>query len=256
MSNGLSFPSGMTSTPQGQYGVDAPYVLYALGGGAIAAALVVTIALVAFKSPLPDMAIMTFLLALSAASYLWTTRRGKFAVWAELLDALAMRGDERLLDVGCGRGAVLMLAAKRLPQGRAVGVDLWSAKDQSGNGERAALRNAMLEGVQERIELQTADMRKLPFPDRSFDVITSSLAIHNIGSAAGREQALAEILRVLKPGGTALIADIGHTAAYKRYFAAQPDTTVERRGLGWRFWYGGPHVSTALLTVRRSGAAV
>ena len=106
----------MTSTPQGQYGVDAPYVLYALGGGAIAAALVVTIALVAFKSPLPDMAIMAFLLALSAASYLWTTRRGKFAVWAELLDALAMRGDERLLDVGCGRGAVLLLAAKRLPQ--------------------------------------------------------------------------------------------------------------------------------------------
>lgn len=246
----------MNSTSRGEYGIDAPYVLYALAGGAIAASLVVIIAFVVFKSALPGMAIMAFLLALSAASYLWTTRRGKFAIWAELLDALAMHGDERLLDVGCGRGAVLMLAAKRLPRGRAVGVDLWSAKDQSGNGERAALRNAMLEGVQERIELQTADIRKLPFPDRSFDVIMSSLAIHNIGSAEGREQALAEILRVLTPGGTVLIADIGHTAAYKRYFAAQPDTTVARRGLGWRFWYGGPHVSTALLTVRRSAAAI
>ena len=245
----------MNSTAHGQYGVDAPYVLYALAGGAVAAALVVIIAFLAFKSSLPGMAIMAFLLALSAASYLWTTRRGKFAVWTDLLDGLALRGDERLLDVGCGRGAVLLLAAKRLPRGRAIGVDLWSARDQSGNGERAALRNATIEGVQERIELQTADMRQLPFPDRSFDVITSSLAIHNIGSAGGREQALAEILRVLKPGGTALIADIGHTAAYKRYFAAQPDTTVERRGLGWRFWYGGPHVSTALLTVRRAAVA-
>lgn len=245
----------MSATVHGEYGVDAPYVLFGLAGGAIAAALVVIIALLAFKALLLGIAIMAVLLAFSAASFLWTTRRGKFAVWSELLDALAMRGDERLLDVGCGRGAVLLLAAKHLPRGRAVGVDLWSAKDQSGNGERAALRNAMLEGVQERIELQTADMRKLPFPDRSFDIVTSSLAIHNIGGAEGREQALAEILRVLKPGGTALIADIGHTAAYKRYLTAQPDTSVARRGLGWRFWYGGPHVSTALLTVRRSSPA-
>lgn len=239
----------------GDYGVDAPYVLYALAGSAVAAALVAIVAFVAFRTSLPGFAVMAFFLALSAASYLWTTRRGKFAVWAELLDALAPRGNERLLDVGCGRGAVLMLAAKRLPGGRAVGVDLWSSKDQSGNRERTTLRNATLEGVRERIELHTADMRKLPFPDRSFDIVTSSLAIHNIGSAAGREQALAEILRVLKPGATALIADIGHTAAYARYFAAQPDTTVEHRGLGWRFWYGGPHVATALLSVRRSGAA-
>lgn len=92
-----------------------------------------------------------------------------------------------------------------------MGIDLWSSKDQAGNHQEATLRNAKLEGIGERVEVHTADMRKLPFPDRSFEVITSSLAVHNIASARGREAALAEILRVLKPGGTALIADIGRT---------------------------------------------
>jgi arsenite methyltransferase len=241
------------NTPRGDYGLDAPYVLFGLAGAAVATAAAYVITAMVFKLSLPGLAITSVVFTLAALSYLYTTRRGKFTVWAELLDSLAMHGDERLLDVGCGRGAVLMLAAKRLLKGHAVGIDLWSTKDQSGNSEQVTLQNAKLEGVQERVELHTADMRKLPFPDRSFDVVTSSLAIHNIGSASGREQALAEIVRVLKPGGIALIADIGHTRAYKRYLTAQPGTIVERRGLGWQFWYGGPQVATALVTVRLTG---
>lgn len=242
----------MRDTRHGDYGVDAPYVPIGLG---IATTVALVLAAISFATSRTWQASLNtapaVLLALSTASYLWTTKRGKFAVWAGLLDSLAMRGDERLLDVGCGRGAVLMLAAKRLPRGQAVGIDLWSTKDQSGNGEQSAVRNAKLEGVDERIALHTADMRHLPFTDRSFDVVTSSLAIHNIGNARGREQALAEILRVLKPGGTALIVDIGHTAAYERYFAMQPGTFVERRGLGWRFWFGGPHVAARLVIMKR-----
>src|SRR4029450_14051737 len=94
-----------------------------------------------------------------------STRVGKSAVWSELFDRLDLKGDERLLDIGCGRGAVLLMAAKRLPRGRAVGVDLWSTTDQSGNAEQVTRRNAALEGVAERVELHTADMRQLPFDD-------------------------------------------------------------------------------------------
>src|SRR6266852_4274429 len=65
-------------------------------------------------------------LFLNAGRYVYTTRAGKFAEWAELIDRLDLKGDERLLDIGCGRGAVLLMAAQRLPRGRAVGVDLWS----------------------------------------------------------------------------------------------------------------------------------
>ena len=57
---------------------------------------------------------------------LYASRRGKFVVWADLLRNLKLRGDEHVLDLGCGRGAVLLLAAEQLSTGKAVGVDLWS----------------------------------------------------------------------------------------------------------------------------------
>src|SRR6478672_2661520 len=81
-------------------------------------------------------------LLLNAATFVHTTRAGKFRVWADLLDRLDLKGDERLLDIGCGRGAVLLMAARRLPRGQAVGIDHWSAKDQSGNAEQVTRRNA------------------------------------------------------------------------------------------------------------------
>lgn len=84
-------------------------------------------------------------IAASAASYGYATRVGKFVVWERILDDLRLRGDETLVDLGCGRGAVLLAAAKRLPRGRAIGVDLWRA-DQTGNSPQATLANAELEG--------------------------------------------------------------------------------------------------------------
>ena len=111
-----------------------------------------------------------FIFGLSAVSYLYTTRRGKFRVWAELLLQAGLRGDERILDMGCGRGAVLLMAASLLPRGRAAGVDLWKSVDQSGNAEAVTVYNAGRERVADRVELHTADMRQLPFPDGSFDV--------------------------------------------------------------------------------------
>jgi arsenite methyltransferase len=237
---------------QGDYGFDAPYVPIGFGAVAIVCLAVGVILFELSWAWLASLAVIcAVLFSLFTLSFVWTTKRGKFAVWAELLDQLALRGDERLLDVGCGRGAVLMLAAKRLPRGRAVGLDLWSPTDQSGNREEATLRNADREGVRERIELHTGDMRKMPFPDQSFDIVTSSLAIHNIREESGREQALAEIHRVLKSGGTALLTDFRHTADYQRCLAQRPGAVVERRRLDWRFWYGGPHAATNLVTMRR-----
>src|SRR5689334_19725658 len=122
---------------RGDYGVDAPYapILMALGGAALLALSVMRMVeggrLVGVIPP----AFGGTWLLLNAAVFVHTTRAGKFTVWSELLDQLALKGDERLLDIGCGRGAVLLMAAKRLPRGRAVGVDLWSTTDQSGNAE-------------------------------------------------------------------------------------------------------------------------
>ncbi|WP_433435899.1 class I SAM-dependent methyltransferase [Nonomuraea sp. CA-141351] len=185
----------------------------------------------------------------SAASYLYTTRRGKFVVWAGELQLL--KGDERLLDLGCGRGAVLLMAAERLEHGTATGVDLWRSKDQSGNDESTTRANAEAEGVSDRVELVTGDMRDLPFGDGAFDVIVSSLAVHNIPDAEGRAQAVREAHRVLRPGGLMLLADFQHTVAYEDTLRSLGVVDVRRRDAGWRFWYGGPWFSTGILEARK-----
>jgi ubiquinone/menaquinone biosynthesis C-methylase UbiE len=193
---------------------------------------------------------VTFMLAV-LGFYLHSTLRGKFVVWADLLDQLNLRGDERLLDMGCGRGAVLLMAAQRLTTGRAAGVDLWRSVDQSGNALEATQRNAIAEGVADRVELHTGDMTALPFEDNSFDVVVSSLAIHNIRGSAGREKAINEAVRVLRPGGRLMIADIRATGHYQEQLAKLGMSAVARRRLGWRFWWGGPWGATFLVTATK-----
>ncbi len=180
--------------------------------------------------------------------FLHTTLRGKLRIWERELDRAGLAGNEQLLDMGCGRGAVLIAAAKRLPQGRAVGVDLWT-RDQSGNRPEATIANAAAAGVAERVEVRTADMTALPFPDGSFDVVTSALAIHNIASPDGRYQAVDEAMRVLRPGGQLLIADPWPMA--RKYAAHIGQGTL--RGLGPGYWYGGPWLGVTLLHVIKQG---
>jgi ubiquinone/menaquinone biosynthesis C-methylase UbiE len=175
---------------------------------------------------------MTFMLAV-LGFYLHGTLRGKFVAWAGLLDQLHLRGDERILDLGCGRGAVLLMAAQHLTTGRAVGVDLWRSFDQSGNSLEATQRNAIAEGVADRVELHTANMTALPFADSSFDVVVSSVAIHNISRRADREKAIEEAVRVLRPGGRLMIADVRATRQYRDQLARSGMNEVGRRRLGW-----------------------
>lgn len=122
------------------------------------------------------------------------------------------------MDVGCGRGLILIGAALRLTTGTAVGIDIWQSEDLSGNRDDVPLKNAALEGVAERVTVQTADMRRMPFADNSFDVVLSRAAIHNLYSSTDRETAIREIARVLRPGGRAVIADIRHHHEYMKTF--------------------------------------
>src|SRR5215475_7849049 len=136
---------------KGDYGFDAPYVLLMLVGVGLFWALVAGV-LALFRVnfwAIPAAAIGIFTL-LSAASFAYTTRRGKFVVWARILQRMNLRGDERVLDMGSGRGAVQLMAAQLVPKGQAVGLDLWRSADQSGNTADAAKRNARAEGVEGR----------------------------------------------------------------------------------------------------------
>jgi ubiquinone/menaquinone biosynthesis C-methylase UbiE len=146
------------------------------------------------------------------------SKSGKLRLRDRLLSQAPWRGDERVLDVGCGRGLLLVGAAKRAPRGRVYGLDVWHSVDQANNSAGATLINAQAEGVAVQVALITGDMRAIPYPDGCFDVVTSSWAIHNVKAREGRAQALREILRVLRPGGWVAIADIERIDEYVDLF--------------------------------------
>ncbi|MFC4591599.1 class I SAM-dependent methyltransferase [Sphaerisporangium corydalis] len=243
--------SGVAVGRRPSYGVDAPLALLGLVAGAVIA-LAATIAALAARWPFAWLpALSAAYCAASASAYAHTTLRGKFKVWEEELGALRLGGAERVLDLGCGRGAVLNQVAALVPRGRATGIDLWRSVDQSGNAEEVTRRNAEAEGVSGQVELVTGDMRSLPFEDGSFDLVVSSLAVHNIPDAGGRERAITGAYRVLAPGGRLRIADFRHGEDYAIVLRALGAEEVTVRDLGWRFWYGAPWFGTRMVSARR-----
>ena len=245
----------MIRVRRGDYGYDAPYFPAIVGLLSLAAGLGATISWwQGLIRPAMQMTFYFVFFLATTSSFLYTTRRGKFLEWDRILDHIHLRGDEGVLDMGCGRGAVLTAVARRLTKGRVTGVDIWSKKDQSGNAKDVTLRNASIEGVGDRVRIETGDMRALPYPDATFDLVVSSLAIHNIRSNADRKRAIAEGFRVLKPGGRIVIADIRATATYEEALRTLGALNVVRRQLGWRFWWGNPFAGTTLLTASKAPA--
>ena len=99
---------------------------------------------------------------------------------------------DRVLDIGCGAGRAIELVAARVPDGHVCGIDLSHAMVRA-----AARRNARAIRLG-RAEVQRGDVADLPYADHSFDKV---LSIHTLYFWADPERAIAEITRVLKPGG-------------------------------------------------------
>jgi ubiquinone/menaquinone biosynthesis C-methylase UbiE len=112
-------------------------------------------------------------------------------------NALIKPGDS-VLDVGCGTGEVTLLAKTRAKAGKVYGID--PAPEMITVARRKATRKKL------DIDFRVGVIESLPFPDSSIDVVTSSLMMHHLPEDL-KVRGLAEIYRVLKPGGRLLIAD-------------------------------------------------
>lgn len=219
------------------YGIDAPNVIR---NNFIAGALFLIVAL-AF--PRVTIAHIEFLLN---PGFLWTagwfflfgclmlmySLVGKFRHRDRILAKFTWTGAETVLDVGAGRGLLLIGAAKRLTTGHATGIDIWNAEDLSGNGPEALRTNIALEGVAAKTTILSEDARAMSFADGTFDVVVSNLCLHNIYQRPGRVKACGEIARVLKPGGVAVISDYKLMREYAGEFA-KLGLNVEMFPLDW-----------------------
>jgi SAM-dependent methyltransferase len=247
-----------TTLKRADYGIDAPAVLRNLlvaGGSAVLLGSIIY----ALRERLPRGLSMSLAnmgwwaggtLLLTALVMFWGSRVGKLRLRDKLIASLLWRGDERVLDVGCGHGLMLVGAAKRLTTGTAIGVDIWQKEDQAGNSAAATLANLQAEGVADRVELKDGDARQLPFQDETFDTVLSSWALHNIYDSSERERAVREIARVLKAGGRTLIVDIKHTDEYARILRESGLSDVERHGPSFLF-VTPTHWLTAVKTTAR-----
>lgn len=118
----------------------------------------------------------------------------------KLIEMLNPKGNERALDLACGTGDITFALGEKLPSGEAVGLDITY-------GMLVIAEDKKREKNADNVYFHRGDIMTMPFEDASFDCVTCGYALRNVPDV---ELALAEINRVLKPGGRFLSLDFAH----------------------------------------------
>ena len=140
---------------------------------------------------------------------------GVHRLWKDaMMDWLAPRPDQRLLDVAGGTGDIAFRFLRRAPEATAVVCDM--TEDMLIEGKK----RAEAESLSDRLDWVVGDAMDLPFDDNSFDVVTNSFGTRNVTRI---EDALSEAYRVLRPGGRLMTLEFSQLPnpamqwAYDRY---------------------------------------
>jgi ubiquinone/menaquinone biosynthesis C-methylase UbiE len=246
------------------YGIDSPAIVAGLilfSGIVFCAALVWHF--LGDPPPVAEIALVAagIYFLLGAGGMVYYSKVGKLRIRDQMLDLIPWRGDEVVLDVGCGRGLLLIGAARHLTTGKAIGLDRWVTGALTGNRPEAALDNARLNGVLDRVEVKEGDVRQLPFDAASFDAVVSNFVVHEVNNRAERDQMLREMVRVLKPGGRLALVDFIFTGECVRVLLEIGIADAKRMRVGsfLSFWFSAVLnlglVQTYLVTGSRSGSS-
>jgi ubiquinone/menaquinone biosynthesis C-methylase UbiE len=125
---------------------------------------------------------------------LLTTALGAGKIHRKLIDQARPQPGQRVLEIGCGTGNLTVRVARAHPDVEVIGID----------PDPLALARARKKGTAARFERAYA--QELPYPDASFDRVLSSLMLHHLDEDT-KAATLAEVARVLRPGGTLHLAD-------------------------------------------------
>ena len=137
---------------------------------------------------------------------------GIASVHRPLVDQAGIRPDHRVLEIGCGTGNLALLAKRLHPDAEVVGLD------PDPKALARARRKAGRKALSVRLDLGFA--QELPYPDASFDRVLSAFMFHHLGPD-DKEKALREVRRVLKPGGSLHLLDLGGAKASSHGFLAR-----------------------------------
>jgi arsenite methyltransferase len=224
------------ATTHSDYGLDSPLMvrhMFSRGAWTLAFALVMFMVNRAqYPGPAARILIVLGLIAVGFFVAAWLTMQAskvaRFQIRDRILDSLELKGEERVLDVGCGTGLMAIGAAKRLKSGRVTGLDQTEEAD-------VVKENAKLEGVADKLRIDTGVSARLVYPDNHYDAVVSALALRGLGEVDVREQMVREMFRVLKPGGRLAIFDTARVADYAEVLRSAGAPSVE---LSPVIWYG------------------
>ena len=143
------------------------------------------------------------------------------------VDAVLHRQHKRICSRPPGRVGIQVTigVAKLLKKGNVVGIDIWDKMDIKNVSQERAYQNAAIERVRDKVEFKTGNVLNIPFPDNSFDLVTAGGVLLAFWHNKARLKALAEILRVLRPGGQFLLMET----------LRNPGTLLICPGMAWKF---------------------